>query len=168
MGSITWANERRKLSDLKPQEDNPRQIKKEQAERLVKSFDEFDQVETIAVNPDGTILNGHQRYYVLQAAYPGNEYEVDVRVASRELSRREWQKMTVYLHEGATGEWDWDALAEWDGVGVEDLVEFGFDEETLLGAGIGLENVEFPEYDESVDDDVKYITCPKCGANWPA
>lgn len=132
-GDITWTNERRKLSDLRPQEDNPRQIKKAQAKRLVKSFDEFSQVGLIAINPDGTILNGHQRYYVLQAAYPDNGYEVDVRVASRSLSRREWQKLTVYLHEGATGEWNFDGLAEWDGVGVADLVEWGFDEGALIG-----------------------------------
>lgn len=59
MSDITWANERRKLSELKPREDNPRIITKAQAERLVKSFDKFAQVETLAVNPDGRILNGH-------------------------------------------------------------------------------------------------------------
>jgi hypothetical protein len=38
--------------------------------------------------------------------------------------------------------------------------------EELLGEMI--EAVEFPEYDESIADDVKYITCPKCGEVWPA
>ncbi len=37
---------------------------------------------------------------------------------------------------------------------------------------VGLEpfdpdSVEFPEYDESIADSVKYITCPKCGETWP-
>jgi len=26
---------------------------------------------------------------------------------------------------------------------------------------------QFPEYDESVADDVEYITCPQCGHKWP-
>ena len=34
-------------------------------------------------------------------------------------------------------------------------------------AGVVPPNVEFPEYDESVADDVEYITCPECGHKWP-
>ena len=34
-------------------------------------------------------------------------------------------------------------------------------------AGVVPPNVEFPEYDESVADDVEYITCPECGYKWP-
>lgn len=132
--NITWTNERRRLGDLKPQEDNPRQIDKAQAERLVRSFDQFNQVESLAINPDGLILNGHQRYFVLLAAHDNPDYEVDVRVASRPLTRREWQELTVLLHEGATGEWDFDALAEWDGVDASDLIEWGFSEDELLNS----------------------------------
>jgi hypothetical protein len=28
-------------------------------------------------------------------------------------------------------------------------------------------DVEFKEYDESVENEVKYCTCPKCGHRWP-
>lgn len=34
-------------------------------------------------------------------------------------------------------------------------------------AGIVPPNVEFKEYDESVADEVEYITCPECGHKWP-
>lgn len=34
-------------------------------------------------------------------------------------------------------------------------------------AGVVPPSVEFPEYDESVADDVEYITCPECGHKWP-
>jgi len=131
MADIEWRNETRKLADLKPQEDNPRQITKPQAERLLKSWHKFNQVQTVAINPDGTILDGHQRYFVLLAAHEDSQMEVDVRVSSRELTRREWQELVVLLHEGAVGSWNWDALAEWDGVDVPDLVEWGFSEEAL-------------------------------------
>jgi len=131
---LIWYNDTRKLADLKPQEDNPRQISKVQAERLLKSWDKFSQVDTLAIGPDGSIYNGHQRYYVLLAAHDDPQMTVDVRVASRQLERREWQELTVLLHEGATGEWSWDALANWEGVDVEDLVEWGF-ERWKLGVG---------------------------------
>jgi hypothetical protein len=49
--SITWANERRKLSDLIPWERNPRTIQDDQAERLVDSVGAFGQVETLAIGP---------------------------------------------------------------------------------------------------------------------
>jgi ParB-like chromosome segregation protein Spo0J len=61
---ITWTNERRKLSDLIPWERNPRTIKNAQAERLVDSVETFGQVETLAINPDNGVLNGHQRVSV--------------------------------------------------------------------------------------------------------
>ena len=134
MSDITWHNERRRLGDLTPQPDNPRQIHKVQAARLVTSLEDFDQVETIAVSPDGEVYNGHQRLAVWQQKY-GPDYEVDVRVASRALTHKEWQRLTVLLHRGTTGEWDFDGLANWEGVDVADLLDWGFDAEELGWAG---------------------------------
>ena len=123
--AITWTNERRKLSDLIPWERNPRTIKNAQAERLVDCVETFGQVEALAVGPANQLYNGHQRLSVLAGQY-GMDYEVDVRVASRELTERERQQLTVYLHKGAAGEWDFDELANW---GIEDdLVTWGFDD----------------------------------------
>lgn len=122
---ITWTNEKRKLSDLIPWEKNPRTIKNKQAERLVDSVETFGQVETLAINPDNGVLNGHQRLSVLAGQY-GMDYEVDVRVASRPLTERERQQLTVYLHRGATGEFDIPALLDWDI--NDDLINWGFDE----------------------------------------
>lgn len=122
---ITWTNERRKLADLIPWERNPRTIKNAQAERLVDSVETFGQVETLAIDSNGVIVNGHQRLSVLAGQY-GMDYEVDVRVASRPLTERERQQLTVYLHKGAAGEWNFDELANW---GIEDdLVSWGFDD----------------------------------------
>ena len=122
---LTWTNEKRKLRDLAPWEHNPRYIKDAQAERLLESFNEFGQVLPICIGPDGEIYDGHQRRSVIGAADEyGLDYEIDVRVASRKLSERERQKLTVYLHQGATGQWDWDALA--DSFDFDDLVLWGF------------------------------------------
>jgi site-specific DNA-methyltransferase (adenine-specific) len=125
---ITWTNETRKLSQLKPWPRNPRQITEKQAKRLNESFDQFGQVETIAVGPDNEIYNGHQRLNVLMAKHGAN-YEIECRVSSRELTEKEREKLTVFLHKGAAGEWDFDTLAnEFE---LDDLLEWGFDKKEL-------------------------------------
>jgi DNA modification methylase len=119
-----WTNEKRKLSDLKPWERNPRQIKDKQAKLLAESFSDFGQVETIAISANGDIYNGHQRLSVLAGKY-GMDYEIDVRVSSRDLTEKERERLTVYLHRGATGEWDYAELANWD---MSELLTWGFEE----------------------------------------
>jgi len=153
-GRITWTNERRKLSDLIPWPRNPRQIKKDQAERLANSFDEFGQVETLAVGPGNEIYNGHQRLNVL-AAENGPDYEVDVRVASRPLTEKEREKLVVYLHKGAAGEWDFDTLAnEFE---FDDLVKWGFRPFELGINGEGIDpNEEWKGMPEFEQEQVAY------------
>jgi len=148
LSKINWTNERRKLKDLKPWERNPRQITKDQAKRLVESFNEFGQVETIAIGPNNEVYNGHQRLNVLKDKY-GDEYEVEVRVSSQELTEKQREKLTVYLHKGAAGVWDFDTLAnEFE---LDDLLEWGFDKHELdldLWASEAPEDVE-PQIDKA-------------------
>lgn len=61
-------------------------------------------------------------------------------------------------------EWDWDVLGN---LGV-DLEEVGWNQEEVSAAQGLPPNVDFKEYDETTADDVKYITCPKCGEKFPA
>jgi len=122
--SITWANVTRKLCDLQPWARNPRQIRDAQARRLAESFSTFGQVEPIAIGPANEVYNGHQRLNVLMAQH-GPDYVVECRQASRALSEKEREKLTVYLHRGATGEWDFDALA--DGFELDELLAWGFE-----------------------------------------
>lgn len=157
-GGIVWANERRRLGDLIPWPRNPRQIKKVEARRLAESVDEFGQVETLAIGPANEIYNGHQRLNVLMAQH-GPVFEVDVRVSSRPLSEKEREKLTVLLHRGAAGAWDFDVLAnEFD---ADELIEWGFDAGELHLAP------DWKEYDESAADDVEWNECPECGHRWP-
>ena len=115
------------LGQLQPWERNPRKLTKAQAERLADSLETFGQVETIAIGPGNEVYNGHQRLSVLLKVHGGG-YEIEARRASRELSEAERRKLTAYLHAGAVGDWDWDALAAWD---VGELVTWGFDTELL-------------------------------------
>ncbi len=145
---ITWTNEKRKLSQLIPWERNPRQIKVDQADRLAESFDEFGQVETIAIGPGNEIYNGHQRLNVLAARH-GKDYEVEVRVASRALTEKEREKLTVFLHKGAAGEWNFDTLAnEFE---VPELLEWGFDEKELQLGGFELDQPEGEDPGAQID-----------------
>jgi hypothetical protein len=126
--NMEWRNEKRHLKDLVPWKGNPRRINKEEAKRLLQSYDEFGQVETIAIGPENEVYNGHQRLSVLLAKY-GQKHEVEVRVSSRPLTEMERKKLTVFLHRGTVGEWDWDILAnEFE---KENLITWGFHEEEL-------------------------------------
>ena len=64
--SISWTPSKRKLRELIAWEKNPRQIKAAEAQRLRQSFDEFGQVQTLAISPNGEIYDGHQRKAVLE------------------------------------------------------------------------------------------------------
>ena len=160
MGNMNWIPVTRKLSELEPWTRNPRQINEAQAERLKESFDEFGQVETIAIGPGNEIYNGHQRLNVLMAQH-GGDYEIECRQSDEPLSEKQREKLTVFLHKGAAGEWDWDILAnEFE---FDELLEWGF-EEYELGMNV---LPEFPEYGENAADEVEMIECPECGCNFP-
>ena len=125
MTDIAWTNETRKLSELVPWERNPRQIKQDQAKRLNESLRDFGQPDVLAIGPNNEVYNGHQRLNVW-AEQHGPDFEVDVRVSSRPLSEKERERLTVLLHKGAAGEWDFDTLAnEFE---LDELLEWGFSE----------------------------------------
>jgi hypothetical protein len=129
-GAITWANEKRKLRDLVPWEHNPREIHEREADRLGESLELFGQIQTIAIGPDNTIYDGHQRRLVWSVLPKfGPDYEVDVRVSSRPLTEREQQQLVVYLHRGTNAAWDWDELG--NSFDVPDLLDWGFSENEL-------------------------------------
>lgn len=129
MSDIKWTNDKVKLGDLQPWEYNPRHSTEKQAERITESERLFGQVETLAIGPDNECYNGHQRLGAWLAEY-GPDFEIEVRRSSRKLDDQERQALTVVLHAGAVGSWDWDTLASWD---TDILQGFGFDEDLLKG-----------------------------------
>jgi len=125
--TLSWTNIQVRLGDLRAWSDNPRLSTKKQAERLLKSFDEFGQVQTIAVSPDLDVYDGHQRLSALLTIH-GKDYTVDARQSSRALTDEERRKLVIYLHSGAVGSWDWDALSGWN---AQEVIGWGMDDAVL-------------------------------------
>jgi site-specific DNA-methyltransferase (adenine-specific) len=128
MSDIVWTNTRVKLGDLKPWQDNPRTSTKAQAKRILKSFEQFGQAALICVDPDGSVLDGHQRLSALLTIH-GAGYEVEARQSSRPLTDDERRGLVLALA-NATGSWNWDSLSNWD---TSTLSDWGFDKDTLKG-----------------------------------
>jgi DNA modification methylase len=112
-----------KISDIKPNPNNPRIIKDDKFKKLVKSIEEFPkmlEIRPIVVNDDMIVLGGNMR---LKACKEAGLKEVPIIKAS-ELTEDE-QKQFIIKDNVSGGEWDWDMLAnEWDS---EQLVEWGLD-----------------------------------------
>jgi DNA modification methylase len=125
MTDITWTNTRVRLGDLKPWADNPRMSSKAQAKRLLKSWKKWGQIHTISVDPELSVLDGHQRLSALLTIY-GKDYEVDARQFPRTLTTEERQEMVIDLHAAAVGSFDWQVISGWDKTKVETWTDKDF------------------------------------------
>jgi len=110
------------INKLKTNPNNPRAIRKDQLDKLVKSLREFPEMleaRPIVVDPDFVVLGGNMR---LKAAQLAGLTEVPVYVATWEEAKH---KEFIIKDNLAFGEWDWDMLAnEWD---AGQLNEWGLD-----------------------------------------
>lgn len=106
------------LSKLKTNPNNPRIIRKDKLDKLVKSLREFPEMleaRPIVVDPDYVVLGGNMR---LKAAQLAGLEKVPVYVASWDEAKG---KQFVIKDNVSFGEWDWDMLAnEWDNVDIND------------------------------------------------
>lgn len=154
MSKIFWKTEKRKISDLVPTEHNPRRLTDKQYKDLKKSLEKFHLAEIPAINTDNTILAGHMRLKVLQKI-EGENFEIDVRVPNRELSKKEADEYLIRSNKNS-GEWDDDILA--NAFDMKDLEDWGFD---------SFDMGDFGDDDDYQDDsgtvDSKSIECPECG-----
>jgi len=141
MTDIKWTTETRRLGDLIPWESNPRQLTKEQASRLRESITEFGYSQLYEIEPDNTIIDGHQRDEImLRMDEFGADAEIEVRVAPRKFTVEERKKYIALKHRGAVGEWDWDAMHNlYD---FEELDEWGFGKHEILVHGYQVEGSE--------------------------
>jgi ParB-like chromosome segregation protein Spo0J len=112
-----------KISQLKANPNNPRIIKDDKFEKLVRSIKEFPkmlEIRPIVVNDDMIVLGGNMR---LKACKEAGLKEVPVIKAS-DLTEDE-QRQFIIKDNVSGGEWEWEMLNnDWD---VEQLDDWGLD-----------------------------------------
>lgn len=126
---MNWQNVTVKLSDLQPWEHNPRTMTKKQAQRLLKSWQDLGQFQTIAIGPANNgsgcpVYDGHQRLSALLAAY-GAQYAIDARQSDRALTEDE-RRYLITQANLPVGAWNFETIAGWP-----EAQEWGFDTEML-------------------------------------
>lgn len=125
---LIWKTEDKPISWLKSYDKNPRKITKKQLEQLKKSIDKFNFTNPVLVNLDGTIIAGHQRITAMKSL--GREEElIPCRVPNRLLDEKEYKELNIRDNKNV-GDWDFEILSE--NFEIEDLKEWGFDEDELL------------------------------------
>jgi len=112
-----------KISEIKPNPNNPRIIKDDKFIKLVQSVKDFPEmlkIRPIVVNKDMIILGGNMRF---KACKEAGLKEIPVIIA--EGLNEEQEREFIIKDNVSGGEWDWEQLAnEWD---VEQLTEWGLD-----------------------------------------
>lgn len=115
--------ERVDIRQVRSNPDNPRFIKGDKFEKLVKSIREFPQMlelRPIVVNKDMIVLGGNMR---LKACEEAGIDQVPIIFADN--LTEEQQKEFIIKDNSSFGEWDWDLLAnEWD---IDVLNDWGID-----------------------------------------
>ena len=111
-----------KVAQIKPNPNNPRLIKDDKFEKLVKSlkdFPEMAEIRPIVVNTDMVILGGNMRFRAMKEA-KWKEVPVEI-VDWPEEKQREF----IIKDNVSGGEWDWSMIAnEWD---TEQIEGWGLD-----------------------------------------
>ena len=104
---------RTKLSEIRENPNNPRTIKEDKFEKLVRSiqtFPEMLEARPIVVNPDGVIIGGNMRYKACKAAGLNRSPRL-----LRYLGRSQRKRVQAIKDNTSAGEHDFDTLAnEWD------------------------------------------------------
>jgi DNA modification methylase len=146
---IKWKNEKRKLSQLKPADYNPRRLTEDQEKQLTDSIDRFNLADPIVINKNDVVIGGHQRLKILKKR---GVKEVDVRVPDVELTTDQEKELNLRLNKNL-GEWDFDLLADFDKDMLDDV---GFDSSDL-------DQIFAVELEPNEKDDVvQEVTEPIC------
>jgi DNA modification methylase len=126
MSPLVWKTEKRKVTDLVPNSQNPRSMSPEQVENLKKSLKKFNLVEIPVIDQDNKVIAGHQRLMVLKLLGRVQE-QIEVRVPNRKLTKKEYDQYLLTSNR-VHGDWNWDLLKDFD---IDLLLDVGFDDMDL-------------------------------------
>lgn len=134
-----------KLSQIKPNNDNPRYITDDKFEKLVKSIKNFPEMlekRPIIVDEKNVVLGGNMR---LRACKEAGLKTIPIIVAEN-WSEEQKQEFIIKDNVGF-GQWDWDIIAnEWD---VDKLEDWGLD--VFIPTDVELDNF----FEDAEQDDKK-------------
>jgi hypothetical protein len=112
-----------KVSEIRPNPNNPRVIKDDKFKKLLKSITDFPQMlelRPIVVNDDMIVLGGNMRLKALEHLGIEETYIIK----AKDLTDKQEQEFIIKDNVGY-GEWDWDVLAnEYD---TDELNNWGLD-----------------------------------------
>ena len=138
-----------KISEVKPNPNNPRLIKDDKFKKLVKSIQEFPDmlnVRPIVVNKDMIVLGGNMR---LKAIKEAGHTEVAIEIVDW---TEDQQKEFIVKDNVGYGEWDWDDLANnWD---AEELTDWGLDIPNFDATVLEAEEDDFAVPDGGIETDI--------------
>lgn len=125
MQKITWEQRAVDLSDIKPNDQNPRTITAAQYEKLKSSIIETGYHARLLCDRDLNLLGGHMRLKVMADL---GITEAVILVPSRALTPTEAKRISIQDNV-SFGDWDMDILST--DFSLEDLTGWGIDEKTL-------------------------------------
>lgn len=139
------------IGDVKSNPNNPRVIRDDKFEKLVRSLKEFPemmQVRPVVVNKDMIVLGGNMR---LKAAVAAGWQEIRIMVVDWD---EEQQRQFIIKDNIAGGEWDWEMLAnQWK---AEDLEDWGVSIPNFDNTELDLDSF-FEESDTGKDKKFKIV-----------
>jgi site-specific DNA-methyltransferase (adenine-specific) len=139
-----------KVSEIRPNPNNPRVIKDDKFKKLVQSITEFPQMlelRPIVVNDDMIALGGNMRLKALEHLGIEETYIIK----AKDLTDKQEQEFIIKDNVGY-GEWDWEQLAnEWD---VEDLDEWGLDLPLDFVKELEAEEDDFAIPEDGIETDI--------------
>jgi DNA modification methylase len=139
-----------KVSEIRPNPNNPRVIKDDKFKKLLQSITDFPQMlelRPIVVNDDMIALGGNMRLKALEHLGIEETYIIK----AKDLTDKQEQEFIIKDNVGY-GEWDWDQLAnEWD---VEDLDEWGLDLPLDFVKELEAEEDDFAIPEDGIETDI--------------
>ena len=139
-----------KISEVKSNPNNPRIIKDDKFQKLVKSIKEFPEmlnIRPIVVNADMVVLGGNMR---LKACKEAGLKEVAI-IKAEDLTEDQ-QKQFIIKDNVGFGEWDWEDLANnWD---AEQLTDWGLDIPDFKPEVLEAEEDDFEVPDGGIETDI--------------
>lgn len=160
------------IASLKPHPQNYREHTPDQLEHLQQSLQDYGIYKNIVIARDNTILAGHG---LVEAAQQLGMSTIPVR--RMDLDPQEEQAIKLLVGDNETArlalmqEQQLAGLLQGLTASPGGLLGTGFDADMLTqlkeAALDQLSHVEFPEYDESIAQEVEYLECPACHHRWP-